>query len=96
MQTAEKLSITMTPEMLREIRASVASGEFSSTSEALRDAVRLWQRDRQERAERLESIRKRVRASLDDPRLSLTAQEVKDQMDRHHQDALARGPREEV
>ena len=39
MEAAEKISVTMTPEMLREIRASVAAGEYASTSEALRDAV---------------------------------------------------------
>jgi antitoxin ParD1/3/4 len=90
MQVAEKLSITMTAEMLREIRASVASGEFASTSEAMRDAVRLWQRERQERAERLESIRARIRQSVDDPRPPLTMQQLKDRMDKQHQDTLPR------
>jgi len=40
MQNAEKVSIIMTPEMMRVIRASVEAGEYASTSEALRDAVR--------------------------------------------------------
>jgi antitoxin ParD1/3/4 len=76
MQAAEKLSITMTSEMLRDIRASVESGEFASTSEAMRDAVRLWQRERQERAERLASIRARIKESIDDPRPPLTPEQV--------------------
>ena len=76
MQNAEKISITMTPEMLSDIRASVESGEFASTSEAMRDAVRIWQRERLERAERLESIRARIRQSINDPRPSLTTEEV--------------------
>ena len=41
MQNAEKISITMTPDMLRAIRESVEAGEYASTSEALRDAVRV-------------------------------------------------------
>ena len=41
MQSAEKISITMTPEQLRAVRESVAAGEYASTSEVLRDAVRL-------------------------------------------------------
>jgi antitoxin ParD1/3/4 len=90
MQAAEKLSITMTAEMWREIRASVESGKFASTSEAMRDAVRLWQRERQERAELLESIRARIKASVDDPRPPLTMQQLKDQMDKQHQDTLPR------
>jgi antitoxin ParD1/3/4 len=66
MQRAEKISITMTPEMMQVICASVASGEYASTSEALRDAARIWQRDRQEHAERLEATRQGVESSIDD------------------------------
>ncbi|AWN48968.1 type II toxin-antitoxin system ParD family antitoxin [Methylobacterium terrae] len=76
MQAAEKISITMTSEQLRAVRESVAAGEYASTSEVLRDAVRLWQRRRREDAERLDAIRARIRRSLDDPRPSLTLEQV--------------------
>ncbi|MGX7706197.1 ribbon-helix-helix domain-containing protein [Methylobacterium sp. Gmos1] len=76
MQAAETISITMTSEQLRAVRESVASGEYASTSEVLRDAVRLWQRQREERAERLNAIRARTRRSLDDPRPALTLDQV--------------------
>lgn len=76
MQTAEKISITMTPEMIRAIRESVDAGEYASTSEALRDAVRVWQKQRHEDAERLAAIRDRVRRSLDDPRADVTAEDM--------------------
>ncbi|CAO4150126.1 ribbon-helix-helix domain-containing protein [Methylorubrum aminovorans] len=76
MQSAEKISITMTPEQLRAVRESVAAGEYASTSEVLRDAVRLWQRQRQEDAERLNVIRARIRRSLDDPRPALSFEDV--------------------
>ena len=56
MQTAEKISITLPPDMLRLIREAVDGGEYASTSEALRDAVRAWHRQRLEDAERLVSI----------------------------------------
>lgn len=75
-QSAEKISITLTPEMVRAIRESVQSGEYASTSEALRDAVRMWQRRREEDAERLLAIRGRIRRSLDDPRPDLDEDEV--------------------
>lgn len=81
MQAAEKISITMTSEQLRAVRESVAAGEYASTSEVLRDAVRLWQRRRQEDAERLEGIRARIRRSLDDPRPDLTGDEVQANLD---------------
>jgi len=76
MQNAEKISVTITPDMLRLLRESVAAGEYASTSEALRDAVRVWQRQRIEDAQRLEGIRARIRRSLDDPRPSLSEEEV--------------------
>lgn len=68
---AQKISITMTPDMVREVREAVESGEFASTSEALRDAVRVWRRQRLEDAERLAALRARVHRSLNDPRPDL-------------------------
>jgi antitoxin ParD1/3/4 len=84
MQNAEKISITMTPDMLRVVRDSVEAGEYASTSEALRDAVRVWQRQRLEDAERLNAIRARVRRSLDDPRPDLSFEEVEARLARLH------------
>lgn len=81
MQTAEKISITMTPEMLRLIRETVDAGEYASTSEVVRDAMRIWQRERQEHAERLNAIRTRVRRSFDDPRPDLSGQEADTALD---------------
>jgi antitoxin ParD1/3/4 len=87
-QAAEKISITMTPEMMLEVRASVAAGEYASTSEALRDAVRVWQRQRAEQAERLASIRMRAARAVDDPRPSLTVQEMKDRLAALHAETV--------
>jgi len=81
MQSAEKISITMTPEMLRVIRESVEAGEYASTSEVIRDAMRVWQRQREEHAETIKSIKARIRRSLEDPRPSLTSEEVKAHME---------------
>jgi antitoxin ParD1/3/4 len=83
-QSAQKISITLTPDMLRAIRESVASGEYASTSEAMRDAVRVWQRQRLEDAERLAAIRARVRRSLDDPRPDVPLEEAFERIERLH------------
>jgi len=88
MQSAEKISITMTPDMLRAIRESVEAGEYASTSEAMRDAVRVWQRQRQEYAERLVAIRARIRRSIDDPRPSLDEDEVEARLAKLHADTV--------
>ena len=87
MQNAEKISVTVTTDMLRTIRASVEAGEYASTSEALRDAVRLWQRQRSEDAERLSALKARVQRSIDDPRPSLSEAEVDARLDRLFDDA---------
>ncbi|TBC89061.1 ribbon-helix-helix domain-containing protein [Rhizobium ruizarguesonis] len=82
MRNAEKVTITLTADMLQGIRDTVEAGEFATTSEAMRDAVRVWQRQRLEDAERLNAMRARIRRSLDDPRPSLTAEEAEAEMDR--------------
>jgi antitoxin ParD1/3/4 len=82
MRNAEKVSVTMTSEQMQVIRETVQSGEFASTSEAMRDAVRVWQRQRIEDAERLEAIRARVRRSINDPRPSLSADEAEAELTR--------------
>jgi antitoxin ParD1/3/4 len=84
LQNAEKISITLTSDMLRTIRESVEAGEYASTSEALRDAVRAWQRQRSEDKERLTAIRTRVRRSLEDPRPSVPLDEAFDRIERLH------------
>ncbi|NGM38199.1 type II toxin-antitoxin system ParD family antitoxin [Methylobacterium sp. DB0501] len=76
MQAAEAISITITSEQRRAVRESVASGEDASTSDVVRDAVRLWPRRRREDAERPDVTRARIRHSLDDPRPDLTGEDV--------------------
>lgn len=81
MPPAETISLTLTPNMLRAVRESVEAGEYASISDVMHDAVRLWQRQRREDAERLDAIRARIRRSLDDPRPDLSAKEVQDHLD---------------
>ena len=42
----EKTTISLPSEMLAEIKAAVQAGDYANTSEAVRDAVRQWQRSR--------------------------------------------------
>ena len=81
MQSAQKISITLPPDMLHDIRSAVAAGDYASTSEVLRDAVRNWQRRRSEDAERLATLRARVQRSLADPRPSLTEADIAARLD---------------
>lgn len=72
MPAAEKISITITPAMKRVLEERVASGEFASASELMREAFRLWQRRDEEYAQTIAEIRARVQASIDDTRPSLS------------------------
>jgi antitoxin ParD1/3/4 len=87
-QNAEKISVTMTPELMQVLRASVESGEFASTSEALRDAVRVWLREREEYAERITSIRDRIQHSVNDGRPVLTGDEIRRRLSALHEKTL--------
>ena len=46
MSAIGKITISLPAEMVAEIRAAVEAGEFTNTSEAIRDAVRHWRRSR--------------------------------------------------
>jgi antitoxin ParD1/3/4 len=81
MDSTEELTVSIPKAMMRLIRETVASGEFASPDEALRDAVRVWERHRLENAEVLSAIRARVHRSLEDPRPNLTLAEVDARLD---------------
>ena len=81
----ETLSITLPDEIVDAIRAKVEDGDFASTSEVVREALQLWLGEEEERAyeERMASIRARVKASLEDPRPSISSAEVRSMLDAH-------------
>lgn len=60
---AEKISITLPPDMLNIIREKVKDGAYASTSEVIREAMRLWQRQEEEHRAILASIRARLEHS---------------------------------
>jgi antitoxin ParD1/3/4 len=42
MSTVEKISIALPPEMVAVVRSAVDTGEYASSSEVVRDALRDW------------------------------------------------------
>ena len=82
MEPAEKLSVTVTPAMARLIRDKVEDGSFGSASEVIRAALRAFQREEEEHAERIASIKARIRASVEDPRPNLSSKQVRAQLQR--------------
>ncbi|TCS15508.1 type II toxin-antitoxin system ParD family antitoxin [Caulobacter sp. BK020] len=78
MSTAEKLSIALTPELTADIRQAIATGEYASTSEVIRDALRAWKQVRQGRAAAIEGLRGLWREGVDsDDDAPLDADDIK-------------------
>jgi len=61
----ERITITMPAEMAEILRQAVAGGEYASTSEVVREALRDWSRNRDAERRDLEALRKAIRAWLD-------------------------------
>ena len=57
MTSVEKLSIALTPEMARDVRMAVKSGEYASSSEVIREALRDWRRKRVFQDQEIEELR---------------------------------------
>jgi antitoxin ParD1/3/4 len=59
MSDIERMTIAIPTPMADTVRAAVEAGEYSSTSEVFRDALRLWEARRELRARDLETLRSR-------------------------------------
>ncbi|MEG3179692.1 ribbon-helix-helix domain-containing protein [Sphingomonas sp. LT1P40] len=57
MADIERLTIVVTEPMAAKIRAAIAAGDYASTSEVVRDAMRLWSDRREFRRDELEVLR---------------------------------------
>ena len=84
MGAVQKLSIALTEELARDIEAAVASGDYSTASEVVRDALRAWKRDR---ADRDAAIR-RLKQLWDE---GLASGEPEPMPDNWAEDVIARG-----
>lgn len=56
MSNVEKVSVALTPEMASMMRRLVETGEYASTSEVVREALRDWKFHRAQREKALEEI----------------------------------------
>lgn len=65
MPAVERMTITMPTELAETLRQTVAGGEYASTSEVVREALREWTRRRDAERQDLEALRAAIRAGLD-------------------------------
>lgn len=76
MSNVEKISIALPAEMAALLREAVESGDYASSSEVVRDALRGWKERRALRDLRDEEIRQAIAQSRADPRPPIPAEEV--------------------
>jgi antitoxin ParD1/3/4 len=57
MANIEKVSVALTSEQIASLKAAVESGEYATTSEIVREAVRDWQLKRELRHEDINRLR---------------------------------------
>lgn len=90
MTTAEKISIALPPEMVHLVRGAVATGEFASSSEVIRDALRDWSYKRSLRQQGIAELRRIWQEALNDKTSEISPNEVLDRLERKYQ-AIADG-----
>jgi antitoxin ParD1/3/4 len=64
MPAVERMTVTMPAEMAETLRKTVAGGEYASTSEVVREALRDWTRSRDAEQRDLEALRAAIKAGL--------------------------------
>ena len=97
MQTekAERVTITLPPDMLTTIKSKVLSGAYGSTSEVIREALRLWQKQQEEHEARLGLIRNRLKASMQSGE-PVPIEEAFKAIERIHQQRMKSGKHEKI
>ena len=85
MTTAEKISIALPPEMLHIVRSAVATGEYASSSEVIRDALRDWTYKRSLRQQGVAELRQVWQEALNDKTTGILPDDVLDRLERKYQ-----------
>ncbi len=85
MGSIEKISIALPPEMVLKIRQAVDTGEYASSSEVVREALRDWTQKRILRENGLEELRRVWRQALEDSSPGVSPDEVFDRLERKYQ-----------
>ena len=62
----ERLTITLTSEMAHAVKGAVDSGEYASSSEIIREALRDWRHKRMVQERELAELRNDIQAGLED------------------------------
>lgn len=92
MRTTLQFSITLPNEMAEIVKNKVASGEYASESEVLRDGMRaLMARDKAINSWLLQTVVPAYDALKEDPSRALTLDQVRKRLTAEHEKALVKG-----
>ncbi len=64
--SVERITVTLTADMVKTVKGAVASGHYASNSEIMREALRDWQKKQLVQARELEALRQNIEQGLDD------------------------------
>lgn len=84
MTTVEKISIALPQEMVSIVRSAVATGEYASSSEVIRDALRDWTHKRTMRQYGISELRQLWQEAMNDKTPGVSADEVLDRLERKY------------
>ena len=85
MTTAEKMSIALPPEMVALVRSAVTAGEYASSSEVIRDALRDGAHKRRLRQQKgIAGLRQQWSEALGDESPGVSAKPVLDRLARKY------------
>jgi antitoxin ParD1/3/4 len=85
MSTVEKISIALPPEMVAQLRRAVDTGEYASSSEVVRDALRDWSHKRQLQQNGIAELRQLWQEARADKSPGLNPDAVLDKLERKYQ-----------
>lgn len=84
MPSVEKISIALPPEMVAQLRQAVATGEYASSSEVVRDALRDWSHKRQLQQNGIAELRHLWQEALADNSPGVPADQVFEALERKY------------
>ena len=85
MSTVEKISIALPPEMVAVVRSAVDTGEYASSSEVVRDALRDWTQKRSLRQQGIEELRQVWQQAIKDKAPGVPVDDVLNRLERKYQ-----------
>jgi antitoxin ParD1/3/4 len=85
MASVEKISIALPPEMVALLRQAVDTGEYASSSEVVRDALRDWTQKRNLRQQGVEELRQVWQQAIENKKPGVPVEDVLDRLERRYQ-----------